>query len=96
MQLSFNNRVAFEVRRIVADYDGQGEGLGDEFVVEYNHALNVIEAHGARMAILQDNVRTVRLERFPYGVYYRVIGETARVIVVKHLHRDPDYGMNRR
>jgi hypothetical protein len=84
------------VRRIVDDYDAQGEGLGDEFLVEYNHALNLVESHGARMAILKDDVRTVRLERFPYGVYYRVIGENARVIVVKHLHRDPDYGMSRR
>jgi hypothetical protein len=96
MQLSFNQRVAVEVRRIVDDYDAQSEGLGGEFVDEYNHALNLIETHGARMAVWRDNVRTVRLGRFPDGVYYRVAGDIARVIVVKHLHRDPDYGMNRR
>jgi toxin ParE1/3/4 len=96
MQLSFNKWVAIEVTRIVNDYDAQSEGLGDEFLAEYNRALDRIEMHGARMAVLRDGVRAVRLKRFPYGVHYRVIGDTARVIVVKHLHRNPDYGMNRR
>jgi hypothetical protein len=47
------------------------------------------------MAIWRQDVRVVKLKRFPYGIYYRVIGDTARVLTIKHLHRDPDFGLDR-
>lgn len=50
---------------------------------------------GNRTQPFQEDVHVVRLKRFPYGVSYRVYRDTAYVLVVKHLHRDPNYGLDR-
>jgi hypothetical protein len=47
------------------------------------------------MAVVVSDVRVVKFKRFPYGIYYRVIGDSARVLTIKHLHRDPGYGLDR-
>lgn len=95
MPTSLHSLAQREVKRVADDYDEARDGLGDEFLVEFEKALDIVEAHGAAMAFWSGDVRVVRLNRFPYGIYYRMIGNMARVLTVKHLHRDPDYGLDR-
>lgn len=95
MRISINPRVRTEVRRIAEDYEDESPGLSEDFLAELDQALDVIERHGMRMAKIRDDVRMVKLRRFPYGVYYQIEGETARILVVKHHRRDPDFGLDR-
>ena len=69
MPISLNSRARREVNRAAADYDGNREGLGDDFLVEFQKALDIVEAHGAAMALWRGDVRVVRLNRFPYGIF---------------------------
>ena len=95
MRLSYHPQARRELKNAAAHYNAERLGLGDEFLAEVDAAANVVESYGAAMAIWHQDVRVVKLNRFPYGIYYRVIGETARVLTVKHLHRAPDAGLDR-
>jgi toxin ParE1/3/4 len=90
MQVRLNARAQREAVKIADRYDGDRPGLGDEFLAELNRVLDVIEAHGHRMAIIDRDVRAVRLNRFPYGVCYRIIPNFIRVFTIRHLHRRPE------
>ena len=95
MRISFNRRVRTEVRRIADEYEDESPGVSDEFLAVLDQALDIIERHGTRMAKIRDEVRLVKLRRFPYGVYYQIEGDTARILVVKHHRRDPNFGLDR-
>jgi hypothetical protein len=44
---------------------------------------------------VDSDIRRVMLKRFPFGVYYRIAGETLRVLTIKHHRRHPGYGTDR-
>jgi len=95
MQVKLNALAQREAVKIADQYDDERPGLGDEFLDELNRALDVIEVHGHRMAVIAKDVRAMRLSRFPYGVYYRLTSKVIRVLTIRHLHRHPDFGLDR-
>jgi hypothetical protein len=95
MQASYHPLVDGDVTEIAFYYDEQSLGLGDEFLAELEQAVQIMLRTGARTQPVYRDVRVAMLDRFPYGIYYRALGDIARVLVVKHLHRDPSHGMDR-
>ena len=95
MRASFNAESRVEVTTIAREYGRVSPALQESFMVEFRKALDVVKKHGARMAPIGGDVRAVRLHRFPYGIYYRVLNDSVRVLVVKHLSRDPGFGLDR-
>jgi plasmid stabilization system protein ParE len=85
-----------ELADTVAYYDVQGHGLGDSFLDEFQAAVSRVEELPEAWQPLSRNTRRCRLRRFPYGLIYRVTGETVLIIAVAHLHREPDYWRARR
>jgi len=77
-------------------YTSRREELGADFIEEVDRAVATIRKHPARWAIIHDDVRQFMLKRFPYSLHYRVVGDTLRVLVVKHHSQHPDYGTDRR
>ena len=82
-------------------YDGQLQGLGDDFLVEYAAALEVIEDNPLRFGRLETlssnrNIRRCLLKRFPYVVIYEVLSEEIVVLAVAHGNRRPEYWRHRR
>jgi toxin ParE1/3/4 len=94
MRAGYHPEVRPELKEI-RDYYAKTAGLGKEFMSDFKVAISTMLSVGRRSRPFRDDVYVVRLKRFPYGIYYRVDQETAYVIVVKHLHRDPDYGLDR-
>ena len=84
-----------ELAEAIAYYDTQDRGLGDCFLNEFLAAVSRIEALPEGWQRLSRNTRRCRMKRFPYGLIYRLSGETALIIAVAHLHREPDYWRNR-
>ena len=77
-------------------YEGRRTGLGEDFVLCVEAALeHVRRAPGAARQV-QPGVRCVALQRFPYGVFYRVDPEQIAVLAVYHASRDPEGWKTRR
>ena len=65
-------------------------GLGEEFLEAVQQTLDQLLANPeAHMVIHRETRRALVPRRFPYGVFYRVYGETLVVVACMHASRDP-------
>jgi toxin ParE1/3/4 len=70
-------------------YDRQRAGLGEEFVLCVEEALDRIRRLPKAATEVFPSVRRVVVRRFPYGVFYRIDPDQIAVIAVYHSRRDP-------
>ena len=81
-------------------YDDQLQGLGDDFVAEYEAALEAIEKNPVQFSRLETartarNIRRLVLRRFPYAVIYENLDDEVVVLAVGHTSRAPNYWYGR-
>jgi len=65
-------------------YDEQRVGLGDEFITAVESAFEPTRDFPQGYAVEYRQVRAAPLRRFPYVVFYRLIGEVVQVLAVMH------------
>ena len=70
-------------------YAEKREGLGEEFVLCVEAALNQIRRAPAAGSEVFPGVRRVVVRRFPYGIFYRADEDQIAVLAVYHTKRDP-------
>jgi len=76
-------------------YELQSPGLGKDFINRIDSAVCDIGVHPDRWPVVRYDIRRRLVHRFPYALLYRV--DTAEVVILAtmHLHRHPDYWINR-
>ena len=85
MRLVFSPEASAEFRDGESYYERQVPGLGTRFRADVRDALR-------RM---RHWVRRMILSRFPYKLLYAVETDHIYIIAVAHLHRAPDYWVER-
>ena len=91
------NELSERERDIIKYYGECSQGLGAEFLNEFERQILRIASMPTRWMVVESDVQRSLMKRFPYVIYFRVLdNDTLRVTVVKHQHRHPDYGRNRR
>ena len=75
-------------------YDRKHAGLGDEFIDAAAAAIRELENDPERARFYFLNFRRVLLRRFPYKVFYQIIGERVIVFRVLHAREDHARGLN--
>ena len=97
--MSYTLRVRPEAEEDLAEarrwYEGQREGLGDEFLESAEKVLDRIEKMPEIHVIVYKGVRKAVLRRFPYVTYYRIVEEEVEVLAVVHGRRDPSHWRSR-
>jgi plasmid stabilization system protein ParE len=79
-----------DVGTAYAWYEAESRGLGVEFVEAVQAALERILEFPLASPVAHRDARRHLLERFPYCLYYRVVGEGLVVVALLHAARDPD------
>ena len=87
-ELLIRGRAKRDVRRASKWYERQREGLGREFVVEVDAALERVVDNPEQYEVVHREIRHCILRRFPYGVFYRIQANKISVFAVIHLKRD--------
>ncbi len=78
-------------------YEFQQAGLGEEFLAELHHSIDQILANSLRYEQVCPGIRRCSMNRFPYGIYFRMPDEnTVRIIAVRHHSRRSSLGMRRK
>jgi len=70
-------------------YEDKRIGLGNEFLDELAEAMRRLELNPERQPFYYRQFRRVLLCRFPYKIFYQIIGE--RVVVFRVLHSKQDH-----
>jgi len=84
-----------DIEEAASWYEQQREGLGYEFLDEVSAAFDAVAERPGMYPVVHRGVRRTLIGRFPFGVFYRVAGETAVVLAVMHARRSPQHWKRR-
>ncbi len=88
---------AAELHEAASFYAQHGnKELGLTFVAEFERSIHLLAERPELGAAWRGAARRLSLRRFPYFVFYRVIGEDIQVLAVAHQRRRPGYWTKRR
>lgn len=93
MKVFFEHEAETEMVEAAQYYDEHQTGLGSDFLDKVDAAIDEIAADPLRFGFYRSskNLRSVRLERFPYRLLFAVGSERISIVAVAHLHRRPGY-----
>jgi toxin ParE1/3/4 len=95
MRVIYHPEAEAELIEAATFYENRVRGLGDSFIKAFNAALADIEKQPIWWPIVEGDIRYRTLRRFPYAIYYRIVDDELRILVVKHHKRHPDYWRSR-
>lgn len=70
-------------------YERAAQGLGARFRAQVDEQARRIEAHPLQFPKVYEDVRRVRLRRFPYALFYLIEPDAIYVLACFHASRDP-------
>ena len=70
-------------------YEDRRRGLGIEFILEFDAAIERAAEYPESYEVLYRGVRRVLLRRFPYAMYYVFANNIVEVFAVIHQHEEP-------
>lgn len=74
-------------------YEGKRIGLGGEFLDALLSGIRVLEKTPERQPLYFRNFRRVLLPRFPYKIFYQVIGHQVVIFRVLHAKQEHNRGL---
>jgi len=95
VKLIYHRAAETEIVEAARFYEQQVNGLGVQFLDEFEQCIAKIVETPERWRIVHGDKRRFLMPRFPYGIYYRIAGTEVRLLVVKHHSQHPEYGMGR-
>jgi plasmid stabilization system protein ParE len=95
MKIEFLESAQTELDQAFEWYEAQQKDLGVQFLNEFDAAIRRIATYPESYILIEKNVRRCLVKRFPYGVLYGIDADKIIVIAVAHLHRKPDYWIDR-
>jgi len=96
VKLTFHPEAQAEFFKSVAYYEDCETGLGDDFALAVDEALQRISDFPEAWHVLEDDVRRCLTHRFPYGILYSIESDGIFILAVMDLRRDPDYWKDRK
>jgi len=97
VRVEYHPETVLELKEATRFYENQRHGLGDEFREEIYHTIDKIVADPFLHRPVKGQIRRCFVHRFPFSIFYRIIGkEVLRILVIKHHRQHPARGLNRR
>ena len=96
MRLILHPKVHADVDAIMEYYEHvASRELADDFYAELRLFMSEAAERPESFSVRERDLRRVSLHRFPYHFLFRVVGDTVRVLVVRHHRRRPSLGIHR-
>jgi plasmid stabilization system protein ParE len=85
----FRPAAAADVEEAHLWYERQRSGLGDELLRTLQLSVDEVAANPEAFPIVHRDTRRALVRRFPYALFYRVVGDQIVVIACFHAKRNP-------
>ena len=97
MRLILHPKLSSDIHKIMEYYEQvAAPELANEFYAELRHFIDEAAARPESFSIREHDIRRVNLQRFPYHFLYCIVGDTIRILVVRHHRRHPSLETKRR
>lgn len=91
MRLIYHPDAEAELIEAARYYESRVTTLGVQFLDEADRAVAMILKAPERWRIIEGDVRSYLMPRFPYAIYYRDYPDRLHILAFKHHSRHPDY-----
>jgi toxin ParE1/3/4 len=91
MRLIYHPDAEAELIEAARFYEKRVPTLGAQFLEAADQAIRIIADAPDRWRVIEANVRSYLMSRFPYAIYYRSLPEHIRILAFKHHSRHPNY-----
>jgi plasmid stabilization system protein ParE len=95
MRLIYHPEAEAELVEAAAFYEARSPELGERFLREFDMAVAELQTSPGLWPVVEVDLRCYTIRRFPFSIYYRVLGDELRILVVKHHSQHPDYWRHR-
>jgi plasmid stabilization system protein ParE len=80
---------AADIDRAYARYERERKGLGEDFHAEVNATARLVLEMPEAYPVIVRQTRRALIHRFPYGLFYRILGDTVVFVACFHTSRNP-------
>jgi hypothetical protein len=95
MKVIFNELAGDELSDAECYYNIEHPGSGAEFKKEIKKAIERVRKYPLAFPIVNKEIRTVILHRYPYKILYSIELDHIYIIAIAHQHRRPEYWVGR-
>ena len=85
-----------EFRDAIIWYEHQRKGLGSEFILCIDEVIERIRRNPETYPKVHQAVHRIVVRRFPFALFYEVVGSEIRVLAIFHSRRDPSRWRSRK
>ena len=96
MKAEFHPAAAEELSAAVLMYESRAAGLGSDLNAEVKRLTALLCATPRIGEPIDQRHRRFPMQRFPFGLIFRVDGELLRIVAVAHRRRLPGYWRERK
>ena len=89
MNLVVRPAAAADLEEVFLWYEEQHAGLGEELLDAVEKVFDDVLESPRRHRVVHRDTRRARVRRFPYSVFYRIVGENVVVVGCFHGSRNP-------
>jgi len=89
MKLVYYPKAESDLEDILAYYESKVQGLANYFLDEVEFIEAILSKNPKAFQFRYKNMRAVPLNRFPYMVYYKIVGDTVFIILIISTHQSP-------
>jgi toxin ParE1/3/4 len=91
MRLIYHPDAETELIEAAKYYERRVAELGVKFLDDADRAVSMILDTPQRWEVIEEDVRSYLMRRFPYAIYYRALSDRVHILAFKHHSRHPDY-----
>ncbi len=95
MRYKFHPKAEEEFELAIDFYEEARKNLGEEFIEEVYQAVKRVKNFPEAWHPMTKSTRRCLVNRFPFGVVYKVEDSVIVIVSVMHLSRKPDYWYKR-
>jgi plasmid stabilization system protein ParE len=95
MRLIYHPDAEAELIAAAQYYERRVVTLGFQFLDDADRSVSIILDAPQRWKIIEEDVRSYPMPRFPYAIYYRALPDRVHILAFKHHSRHPDYWRSR-
>ncbi len=88
-RIILTQRARQDIQASIKWYNSKQKGLGKRFHAFLKEAISNIE-NTPRFQVRYDDVRCLKVKRFPYLIHYIIEDETVYILAIISTHQNPD------
>lgn len=87
-KLIIKDEVKLDTEDVYNYYENKREGLGEKFLQELAEAYDRLSTHPQHYGFVNDQYffRTIKIDRFPYSILYKIIEDSVIVYKIHNTH----------